>query len=57
MRALGAALVCALTVVLASAAFAQNKKHKDPNEKKKSNELKSVYKFPDIRRSNLPRVP
>ena len=43
-RTLGIAIMFALTAGLASPALAQDKKQKDPNEKKKSDELKSVYK-------------
>ena len=43
-RALGIAVMVALTVGLASPALAQDKKQKDPNERKKKEELKSVYK-------------
>jgi len=41
-RALGIAIMLALTTGVASPAFPQDTKQKDPNEKKKSNELKSV---------------
>ncbi len=43
-RALGIAIIFALTAGLASTALAQDKKQKDPNERKKKEELKSVYK-------------
>ena len=43
-RALGIAIMFALTAGLVSTSFAQDKKQKDPNERKKRDELKSVYK-------------
>ena len=43
-RALGIAIMFALTAGLAATSFAQDKKQKDPNERKKKDELKSVYK-------------
>jgi GWxTD domain-containing protein len=43
-RTLGIALMFALTAGLAATSFAQEKKQKDPNERKKRDELKSVYK-------------